>query len=381
MDLYAMRDSRRISALAGIGLSAAMIGVTLVTLADFNGAFSSDVDVTARLPENGAVVSVNSAVNYRGVEVGEVVDAPQADADGQVTVNLRLDHDRIAGLPSNVVAVVGPLSVFGNQYVNLVPDPGAEAQASGPLEAGAVIPSADDTSTPSLESTFIALDDVLDNIHPAQLNAGLSGLSQALAGRGTSLGETLVSADSYLTDMLALWPTLVDDLQEFAPFATTLAASTPEFLDLLKNATVTADTLTENRDGFGSLMSNGGRVSNQVAALIQQTMAPYAHTVAGADDLFKALSQSPQLIGRLLTGIEAFSGAWSTAMDSNAVSISAAKLRVGDPAALALAAVAGKNVAGLLEQAVDGDLVNPRTYGAGDCPRYGSVSGNCGGAR
>ncbi len=378
MDLYSMRDNPRLTAWLGAGFIAAMLAVVALVLADFNQAFTRDIEVTANVPRQGAVVAVNSAVHFRGVEVGRVIDKPRSAPGGEIQVRLRLDRERVADIPDSVRVVVGPLSIFGNQYVNLVTEESGETQASSrPIEAGATIPAVSDARAPSLQSNFVSLNDLLHSIHPAQLNAGLSGLAQALAGRGDSIGDTLVSADEYLTEMLDLWPVVVEDLKEFGPFATVLAQATPEFLDLLRNVTVSAETVVKHREDFASLMGNGGEVATQVAALIRETMGTYADAVAGAAALFDALSQGPLLISKLLTGIDQFAQAWAKTMHGGSMNVTAQTLRVTDPAYLALALASGENVADRLERAIQGRQVNPPTYTLADCPQWGSVRGNC----
>lgn len=377
MDIHNMGENNRLTAWLGAGFVAALLAVVVLVLADFNEAFTRDIEVTANVPRQGAVVAVNSAVHFRGVEVGRVIDTPRSAPGGEIQVRLRLDRERVADIPDSVRVVVGPLSVFGNQYVNLVTEEGSTAQASGHIEAGATIPAVSDAQAPSLQSTFVSLNDVLHSIRPAELNAGLSGLAQALAGRGESLGDTLVSADTYLTEMLDLWPAVVDDFKEFGPFATVLAQATPEFLDLLSNVTVSAETVVEHREDFASLMGNGGKVATQVATLIRETMGTYADAVAGAAALLDALSQGPLLISRLLTGIDQFAQAWVKTMRGGSMNVSAQTLRVTDPAYLALALASGEDVGARIERAIAGRTVNPPGYTRADCPQWGSVRGNC----
>lgn len=385
MDLYNMRESPRISAWMGVTLVAALLAIVAVAVADFNHAFSRDVVVTAHLPSQGAVVSANSSVYFRGVEVGKVIDAPHAVPGGEIEVSLRLDRARVDEIPDTVRVVVGPLSVFGNQYVNLVTQGDSNGDtsqlAAAPVRAGATIPAVSDAEAPSLQGTFTSLDAVLRSVHPAQLNAGLSGLAQALSGEGQSLGRTLDSADTYLTEMLPLWPPLVKDLHDFAPFATMLAQSAPDFLDLLKNVTVTSKTLVKQRADFADLLANGGAVSTQVATLISQTMNAYGHAIGGAEVLLNALSQGPAVINKLLAGINQFAGAWSKTIHDGSINVTTKTLNVTNPAQLALALVSGEEIPARVAKAIPGLQVNPPTYTSADCPRYGSVRAHCGGAK
>ncbi len=382
MDLYNMRDNPRLTSWLGIGFAGAMLAVVALVFADFNNAFSSDIEVTADMPQQGAVVAVNSSVFFRGVEVGKVIDRPQIAPGGEIQVHLRLDRDRIREIPDTVRVVTGPLSIFGNQYINLVTGEGTSAvSAHTPIRAGSTIPAVTDAQAPSLQSTFVSLDDVLKSVHPAQLNAGLSGLAQALSGRGADLGRTLVSADHYLTSMLGLWPVVVADFRALTPFATTLAQATPGFLDLLRNATVTADTLVRHSNDFAALMGNGGKAADQVAVLLSATSGMYAKAIAGGAALFEALSQGPRLISAMLTGINRFAVAWTRTMHGGSLNVSAETLKVTSPAYLALALASGEDVAARLERAIEERQINPPGYTRADCPSWGTSPAKCGGKR
>lgn len=413
-DLHNMRDHRGLSLWVGTGFVAAMLAIVALVISDFNGMFSSDVRVTARVPRDGAVVAQHSTVHYHGVKVGKVAATPRTDSDGNIVVELGLDPSEIQRVPNDVEAAIGPLSVFGNQYVTLVDprsgdtarsddarsdevtDAGSTAQpalahadhtAASPgeapqrsLAAGTVIPAVTGKSHPSLQSTVSTLDELLRGIHPGKLNAGLSGMAQALAGRGESLGNTLVKTDTYLTQMLPLWPQLVADMDKFAPFAHSLANITPEFLDLLDNAAVSARTLTENADDFKALLGNGAKASQRVAALLHATSDSYADTVDGAQVMLTALSQKPTVISRLLHGLNTAAESWGETMRDGSVDVGAT-LDVVNPSALALALVSSEDLENRLNKAVSGTFVNPPVYDSGDCPQYGDSNGNCGGGR
>lgn len=378
MDIYAMRGNRSLTAWFGLGLVAVVGATVALVIASFNGAFSSAVDMTAQLPPSSHVVAINSPVHYRDVNVGKVVSGPHTDSHGNVVVDIQIDPSRVKQIPGSVATVVAPVSIFGNEFINLIPD---AAPGGRPLHSGSVIPPVQPATAPSLQSTFVSLDDVLNSVHLGDLNAGLSGLSQALAGRGTSLGQTLVSANTYLDSMLKQWPQLVEDLKQFAPFATTLAASTPAFLDLARNATVTSQTLAKHAADFSALIANGAAAAAQGAALIGQTQQLYANTLAGADALLKALSQSPTVISHLLSDFSALGSSWTKALSGSTIHVQGQTLQVTNPADLALAMVSGKNTAALLARAVSGPFVNPPTYTGADCPSYGTETGNCGGGR
>lgn len=366
MDIYALYRNPRVLARLGVVFTVAVLTVGGLVFAQFGGAFSGAPVLRVQLPPASSVVAVDSPVTYRDVRVGTVVEAARSgtgDAtDEAPEVRVRIDRKWLGKLPRDVVATVGPISIFGNQYVQLLAtDDGGPAG----LPDDAVVPAYDASRNPSLQGTFVALNDVLKEVSPARLNAGLSGLATALQGQGAELGKTLVATNDYLGIMLPLWPTLVENLGELATFAGGLSDITPEFLSLIENASTTATTVRENADSFRSLVSNGARLSTTSAALLRSTMDAYADSVDGAVALLAALSQGPEVITKMLKGIDSWASTWAPALADGMPDIRMAALSVRNPADLVLAMTAGGDadqLARLLNAAVRPGFANPSTY-------------------
>ncbi|WP_436698468.1 MCE family protein [Nocardioides sp. BYT-33-1] len=366
MDIYALYRNPRVLARLGVVFTVVVLTVGGLVFAQFGGAFSAAPVLRVQLPPASSVVAVDSPVTYRDVRIGTVVEGARSgtgDGTGALPeVRVRIDRKWLDKLPRDVVATVGPISIFGNQYVQLLAtDDGGPAG----LSDDAVVPAYDASRNPSLQGTFVALNDVLKEVSPARLNAGLSGLATALQGQGTELGETLVATNDYLGIMLPLWPTLVENLGELATFAGGLSEITPEFLSLIENASTTAKTVRENADSFRSLVSNGATLSTTSAALLNSTMDAYADSVDGAVALLAALSQGPDVITKMLKGIDSWASTWAPALADGMPDIRMAALSVRNPADLVLAMTAGGDadqLARLLNEAVRAGFANPSTY-------------------
>ncbi len=368
MDLYRLYRRPRALSVLGAAFSALLLGVTTLVVAQFNGVFSGDPQLTVELPPRSTVVAKDSPVTYRDVRVGTVTSEVEADGAGASRVEVEIEGRWIDRLPRDVVATVGPVSIFGNQYIQLLaPD---EEGAAG-LADGAVIPAYDVAETPSLQGTFVSLNDLLTQVSPARLNAGLSGLAGSLQGQGEELGRTLVATNDYLGLMLPLWPTLVKDIEEAAKLAGGLSEITPEFLSLVENATISAETVTDNAEAFEALVRDGGRLATTSSALLRATTASYADTVDGAVALLGALSQSPNLITKLLRGLERWADAWAPVLEDGLPDIRLTALSVRNPADMVLAMTAGggnrEDVVRLLNRAIRPGFANPPTYTG--CPQ------------
>jgi virulence factor Mce-like protein len=281
----------------------------------------------------------------------------------------------VHSIPANVTATVAPISIFGNQYVVLEPP----AQLSGAsLRAGQTIPALTQGPTSNLQTTLADLDHLLIEIHPAQLYAALYALSSSLQGQGKSLGNTLVDFNTYLQNMLPLWPKTVADFNLLNPVANQVAASTPDILGTLRNLSSSSGVITQDQAALGELLSGGTTFADLTTTLLTNVQTPYAQLVAAAGPFLHSVSQTPTTISQILQGLDAWARTWVAAETQGPYLTLAASVNVNNVADLALAALGGPNAAQLLGDALGTNLVNPPTYTAADCPRYGTLSGpNC----
>lgn len=371
-DIHRLRKNQTATALLGALLAILLVGVGVVVVADFSGDFSDDPQLTVQLPVDGSVVADGSPVKYLDITVGKVLGAANSGRDARPEARISIGARWLGDLPAGITATVGPVSIFGNQYVILEPPGGTPA--AGHYRSGDVIPAAGTGNTPSLQSTFVSLDDVLKQISPAKLNTGLSGIANALDGQGAKLGKTLVDLNQYLGQMLPLWPTVVQDLGELARLARSLNQDVPGFLQLVANATRTSQTLTRNSAAYDALIGGGAALANQSATLLRETSQAYADTISGAVPLLQALSQGPDLVNRTLAGLDKWASAWAKVLASGTPNVTLAPLSVARPADLLLAIVSGgSNSAQSLNAAIRPGFADPSTYPG--CPAQLCPSG------
>jgi len=244
---------RRLLGLLLIGLVAALIALSI---AIYNKAFSSYVEVTLRADHTGNQLLIDSDVKVRGIIVGSVKSV-HSKGDGAI-VTLDLDPGRVKDIPSNVKAQILPKTLFGEQYVSLV----LPTQPATEIKQGDVIPQ--DRSKGALETQRVLGDllPLLTAVSPADLNATLTAVATALGGRGDQLGDTLVRLDDYLKVLNPHAQRMVDDLVQLGKVAQEYDQLTPDIMTSLKNFQTSARTVISQQAALNSLLVNGSNTSS-----------------------------------------------------------------------------------------------------------------------
>lgn len=237
--------------LYGVAMLLAAVAFVGLCLAYYNQAFTPVAHVSLHTPRAGLQLLPGSDVKVRGLIVGDVASI---DSDGSgAVVALRLHPDQLELLPDNVSARLVPKTLFGEKYVDLVlpPDP-----SSRHLHEGDVI--AEDRTTPALEIGK-ALDDLLPllrTVQPAKLNATLTALATALAGRGERLGTTIEQLDTYLRGLNPHLPAVEHDLTALVGVTATYDEAATSLLSVLRDLTVTSATVVDRDKQLGTFLTD-----------------------------------------------------------------------------------------------------------------------------
>ena len=258
----------------GVGFVVLLVGALTLSVLVYRKAFTPVDWVTLRTDHTGMQLSTGAEVKLLGVQVGEV---RQISADGTTAVlRLAMDPDQIGLVPADVSARLLPKTLFGERYVELVPadaDSGGERRGPaasdgtarrprsqlerGPsLRAGTVIDQDRSSSAVELEKVLDRALPVLQAIKPDKLAATLGALAYALDGRGDRLGADLTNADEYLAALNKQMPTIQTDVRRLAQALDGYAAALPDLLTLLRNVTVTATTVVDQREQLAEFLAD-----------------------------------------------------------------------------------------------------------------------------
>ena len=236
-----------------------------LTIAVYQDRFTPMVLVTAKTDDAGLQLLPRSDVKVRGVLVGEVRDIT-SQGEGAV-VTLALKPDEAGQIPSNVEARLLPKTLFGEKFVDLVvPDD----PASGQIEAGAVIQQDRSKETAEVTRVLDNLLPLLRTMEPKKVNATLTALATALDGNGERIGQNFARLDSYLRQLNPHLPTISHDISALADVSGFYADVAPDLLAVLRNLTVSSDTVVAKEATLDSFLSDVTGFSRTGEAVLRE---------------------------------------------------------------------------------------------------------------
>lgn len=374
LSIEALQQSRRARSVSGLVLAALVALIVWLIVAAFTGSFTDVVRIRAQLPAGSNAVPISAPVEYRNVTVGKVGSETQAPGGG-VAVEFEIYPRNLGDIPKGVRAQVAPLSIFGNQYVDLVPP----AQATtGHLEAGDYVAPYTASPSSSLQGTVTQLYDLLNAVHPAALDTALTAFAEALNGEGKALGRTLSGSADYLGR--AVVPNLSNiesDLDLLAPVSDALNRSAPDVLGTLSNSATTAQTIVDQQMALHSLLTGGNAAVGRFAGILQQVQTSLPTLLDESAPLLADVTQNPDELAQTLSGLTEFAGAVAAQEQSGPFLSVNVALPVTDISAGVNAAL-GYGNPGSVEAAL-GPNVDPPTYSSANCPEYpGESNPYCG---
>jgi phospholipid/cholesterol/gamma-HCH transport system substrate-binding protein len=244
-------EHRRLQ-LAGVLLIVTMALLVALSIAIYGKKFTDATTVTVKAERAGLQLAKFGDVRMHGALVGRV---SEIKSDGKLAViTLSLEPDAARSIPDDVSVRILPTTLFGQNFLELVP-PDGQASA-GRLRDGVVIPENRVETNVELQTILADLYPLLRSVRPADLNATLYALAHALQGKGDQLGDTLVSLEDYLSRMNNELPRLRKDLTLLSEVSRTYELAAPDLIKVLKNATVTARTVTQKKGDLARALSS-----------------------------------------------------------------------------------------------------------------------------
>lgn len=212
------------------------------TIAIYNKAFKTVVEVELLTDSVGNALPKNADVKVRGVIVGEVRST--SASDNQVTAHLAIDPSQADRIPANATGQLLPKTLFGERYVSLIipDDPGRS------LQAGDVLVQDTSEKTAELGEVLDGLLPLLQAIPPQDLANTLGALAQGLSGRGETLGRTVDNLERIFREVNVELPTLQEDLRGLADFTQTYSEAAPDLINALDNLRTTGGTVVEEQN-------------------------------------------------------------------------------------------------------------------------------------
>ncbi|MGH3475173.1 MAG: MCE family protein [Aeromicrobium sp.] len=257
-------EHRRLQ-LAGVALIVSMAMLIYLSIAIYNKKFTDSTDITVKADRAGLQLAKFGDVRLHGALVGRVA---RIDSDGRLAlITVSLNPEAARAIPANTEVRILPTTLFGQNFLELVPP---ESGASGALRDGSVIPASRVQTNVELQSILADLFPILRSVNPPDLNATLYALAHALQGKGDQLGDTLVALEDYLATINVELPTLRKDLQLLSEVSQTYELAAPDLIKVLRNATVTARTVTQKKGDLARALSSLTGLSNTTRVTLSE---------------------------------------------------------------------------------------------------------------
>ncbi len=249
--------------LGGVAFLLVLALLVWLSIAVYQKKFSSAAMVTLYTSSAGNEMHPGAEVMVRGVQVGTV---RQISADGSgARLELAIDPGQVPLLPANVSAEMVPTTLFGERYVDLIlPSHPVRAR----LTSGSVIQQ-------NRSADAIELDKVLDNLlpmlaatQPDKLSLTLTAIAEGLQGNGKTLGQSLVTLNSYLKQLNPQLPEIDADFTKLAELARTYNQAAPDIVQALDDFGVTGRTLSAQRADFAALLANFTTAANDLTSFL-----------------------------------------------------------------------------------------------------------------
>lgn len=292
----------------GVLFIALVVSLISMSILIYNKVFTSTVDITLKANHIGNQLLIDSDVKERGIIVGSV-KAVESKGQG-ATVRITLQPDRVKMIPKNVLAQILPKTLFGEQYVSLVTPKNPQRA----IRTGDVIPQ--DRSAGALESQNVIGDlyPLLTAVQPAELNATLTALAQALHNRGDKLGQTLVNMDKYFKVMNPHTKQLVDDLKKLGQVSLEYNDVAPDIFATLKNFQTSARTVVAKQAGLDSLLVTGSDTSKVLKGFLAENQQRIIDVSGQTNKIYPLLNRYSPEFSCLFTGINHLYDLASTAI-------------------------------------------------------------------
>jgi virulence factor Mce-like protein len=358
-----------VRAILGAALIAALISTAVLVYASFSGAFSSDVALTAAVSQAGDALETNDIVTYRDTIIGTVTSTA-ADAQGGAIVGLRIHRDVAGQIPTSVRAVAVPSSLFGITQISLIPG----SSTSGPgLASGDRIQADTSGNAQGLQSALADAYTLLTHVHPAQLDAALTGLATGLRGQGASMGATITRSDALLRSLAPSMPRFANVLDNFATVTGELAKNAPSLLASIGNSLTVGKTIIASRQALTTLFAVAPTTINEVNGLLNPTnVQNFVTVVRDERPVLAALAANPQALSKTISGFRSFADTFATVAGSGPYLRGRLVLAGGNTADTVPVAVGAR---GEFNQAIS----DPPQYTPAQCPRYPGADGqDCG---
>lgn len=233
-----------------------------------------------------------SPVRALGIEVGSITDVENRDGVVRVTMAIEKGTD----LPADARAVVVPVTVLGERYVQLSP-----VYDGGPkLHGGDVIP-IERTQVPfEIDELLRGLDDYLGQIDPERAGDLVTHLANLLEDQGQDLNDLIHNASGTLDLLADKGDELGAIVESLSQLTTTLGGRTESVQELIRSYNEVTSVLVTNQDDLNAFITNLDRAAVELGGLLERHGDPLRQDVGTLTTAGRTLSRNIDRLERAL---------------------------------------------------------------------------------
>jgi phospholipid/cholesterol/gamma-HCH transport system substrate-binding protein len=247
----------------GVVLIALVAGLIGLSVARYLKVFEPAVMITLRANEAGLMLPQYGDVRLHGVLVGQIREISHTGR--KAVIDVAIEPSQADQIPANVGVQILPTTLFGQKYVSFVEPENPSGDA---IAEGDVIPPSRIATSTELNRVLTNLFDLLRAVKPADLSYTLNALATALEGRGAQIGRSMDQLGSYVSVINQHMPAIRRDIALFADVADNYAGAMPDFMRLLRNATVTGNTVLDQRGQLSAFFRDVTSMSATTSAFM-----------------------------------------------------------------------------------------------------------------
>ena len=292
-------STHRIRMLVLVGTVAALFaGYAAWTGLAYLGKVGGGLRMTAYLPTSGDSLGPASNVKYHGLVVGRVINIEGSAK--QSSAQIVLKPDQAEQIPANVTARVLPSTIFGSEYVELVPPRAPQTRRLPSVKTIAADRSAE---TLRIMDAVAAGERILRAVDPSQLDATVSALADMLDDNGENVGRFIERAGDYLGTMIEHSDAFYRDLHLLGNVLQGAADAEPHLVAALRNSHSTLRLVVDQRRTVDALINGTTGLSSETSDFLQHNEQNLVGTIRAGEPIVHVYNGRRDRLADLLQAV------------------------------------------------------------------------------
>lgn len=289
--------ARPYRAVIGAAVIVILVAISVVVVKVAYGAWSSQYALTGYFVRAGQGLAPSSQVQYRGVTVGQVTAISLVDR--RAMVEMKIDHS--FKIPTDAVATIAPINVFGEESVNLTFPHGQVGPAIPP---GGTI--RDTAVSDNFTQLFAAADPLLNEIDTGSLATVISQLAIGTAGLGPAIRAS-IDEGTQLADLFdQTLQSQIKALDSFAAFSAAVGPTGPSINSISASENQALPVLNAEAAEYQRLLADFTPLADELAAYLSDYHPDITTMLADGANVSRVLIADQANVAQVIQGLASY---------------------------------------------------------------------------